>query len=106
MSCFMDYHYLITFSSFFCFKHFGRCTLCPGFVFKYCVEHYNRIFTARIRKMLEGTVFSLLVHTSTRGVLHLADGGRGVSPFQVWTGGGYPIPGLDEGGYSILLMGE
>ena len=61
------------------------------------------IITARIRRMGEGTVFNLSVHTSIgRGgggfvPIWLADGegGREVIPSQVWMGEGYPIPGLD-----------
>ena len=82
------------------------------------------IFSARIRRMGEGTVFSLSVHTLTGGYPHLRsgwgvpisqvrikdtpipgqDGGRpipsldeGVSPSQVKIGG-TPMPGQDRGG--------
>ena len=59
-------------------------------------------FTARIRRMGEGTVFSLFVSS------HLDPGGGGVPqpgldvgggyPSQVWVVGGVPQPGLDGGG--------
>ena len=57
------------------------------------------IFTARIRRMGEGTVFSLSVHTSTGGgVPDLALDGRGTRSSLGW--GGYPIqPWM--GGYPI-----
>ena len=63
----------------------------------------ERIITACIRRIGEGTVFSLSVHTSIGGgLLHLADGGRGVYPSQVKMGrpimlmeGGTPISDLD-----------
>ena len=63
----------------------------------------NHIFTARIRRMREGTVFSLFVSPHLRGV-PCAKSGQGGSPSQVWTGGVphprsgqgvHPIPGLD-----------
>ena len=91
-------------------------------------DFYQRIFTARIRRMREGNIFSLLTlagggipHSRSRqGVPHLADcgvphsrsrmGGVGVLHPVLDRGypipgpdRGYPIPGLDEG-YSILLM--
>ena len=56
------------------------------------------VFTARIRKMGEGNIFSLCVssHPGMGGYLHLPIGGGGV-------GGGYTI--LPNGGYSILPDG-
>ena len=47
----------------------------------------HNIITARIRRMREGTVFSLSFHTSMRGV-----GGYRILPI-----GGTPIPGQDWG---------
>ena len=87
------------------------------------------IFTARIQRMGEGTVFSLFVSLHLdggggypisgldrgypipapgRGVPHPADRGYprsrwGVTPSQVWMRG-YPIPGPGRG-YPIQLMG-
>ena len=67
------------------------------------------LITARIRRMGEGTVFSLFVSSHLGGVLpqsglggvpHLRSG-RGGTPSQVWLGG-YPIPGLGGRGYPIL----
>ena len=66
-----------------------------------CISHrastrYNSLLiTARIRRMGEGTVFSLFVSP------HL-DGLEGGCPSQVWIwgGGGVPQPGLDGGGVS------
>ena len=88
------------------------------------MDYYLSIFTARIRRMREGTVFSLFISS------HLAGGGDpipglggylmpgldgGGTPSQVWMGG-YPIPGLDgrvphprsgwEGTPSQVWMGD
>ena len=52
--------------------------------------HILSIFTALIRRMIESTVFSLSVHTSTE---------RGVPPSQVRMGVPYPADG--EGGVGI-----
>ena len=78
------------------------------------------LITARIRRMGEGTVFSLAVHTSTGGRLpHLAEGGtpprsrQGGTPSQVQMGGlphlrsgqGVPHP-ADWGGYPHPRSGQ
>ena len=69
-----------------------------------CFQSVEHVITARIRRMREGTVFSLSVHTSIGGGVPHPRSGRG----------GYPIPGQDRGllhtrsewrGYPILLMG-
>ena len=56
-----------------------------------CVRLTLLLITARIRRMGEGTVFGLSVHTST--------GREGGYPSQIWmVGGGVLQPGLDGGG--------
>ena len=63
------------------------------------------IFTARIRRMVEGTVFSLSVPTSTGGYLIWLMGGGYPIPGPDGWGGGYPIPGPDGAVNPILLIG-
>ena len=89
------------------------------------------VFTARIRRMGEGNIFSLstlagrgVPHPRSRwggGVPHPRSGWWGYpvpglgwgggTPSQVWmVGGGYPVPGLDSGGggnpSQVWMVGE
>ena len=52
------------------------------------ISSVNSIITARMQRMGEGNIFTLCVSP------HLDWGGG--TPSQVWTGGGYLIPGLDR----------
>ena len=76
---------------------------------EFMLSYYNdfkEVFTARIRRMREGNIFSLFVSS------HLDRGGggypiqlRGVPPSQVWTRGGLPHP-ADRGGTPFPGLGR
>ena len=55
--------------------------------------HINQIFTARIRRMGEGNIFTLCVNPHFD-----LEGGGGVPHPRSGLGGWYQIPGLDRGG--------